>query len=110
MTTNLTIAVGHLCNSNSKLAENSPYEVTKFPFGEDNKYMIVGTYFKQHLPYNAINLTELDKDEIMQYFESFKKKIIEKTSEEAFNTVEEYKQWIKLFEEAKAEVFVLITE
>lgn len=110
MTTNLTIAVGHRCAKKSELAKKIPYEVTAFPIGEDSKDVIIGTHFKHCLPYNAINLTEIDKDEVMKHFESFKQRIISNTSKEEFNSFKEHKQWLQSFDEAKAEVFILITE
>lgn len=110
MTTTLTIAVGHRCAKNSELAKKIPYEVAVFPVGEDSKDVIIGTHYKHCLLYNGINLTDIDKDEVMRHFESFKQRIISNTNKEDFNKSKEHKQWLQSFAEAKAEAFILITE
>ena len=108
MSSNIVIAVGHICKKNSFLASNAPNCVNVWPVSENDLDVIVGTYYQKEFTCNLIDLTNFDKSKALEIFENYKSSLSTIIHPEEFNSLIEYNQWLLEFDKTKISIIAIV--
>ena len=110
MSSRLILAIGVIAQSQSKFITNAPYNINSWVLGENNETTLLGMLSEKQMPYDAIDVANIDKVKLLGDFDVFKETLKTSTLAEEFGSEKKKQAWFEELEKLPVRIVVLLTE